>query len=393
VTPPPIFKTTVTKLDLTIAPKSDARLAYRYRDGIYASDLLTAALVWLDFFTWLSTRPSTLEQICQELALQPRPADVMVTLFCAMGFLQREGDVILVTDVAREHLVKGSPWFLGPYYGSLKDRPVTKDYLEVLRTGRTANWGSLRHEKEWAKAMETEAFATQFTAAMDCRGAFLGQAVAASLDLKDSHNLLDVAGGSGIYACAVVARHTTFAPRSWNVRPWIKSRGPISPAVATPNRFRWSPRTCSKATGPKDTTSTSSRTFCTTGTSPRSGKFCATLLHRLSPGGLLVLHDAHINREKTGPLPEASYSAMLMHSTEGKCYSIGEMESLLTEAGFHDFHFTPTVVDRSILTARKPKRLKSAVGGIGDDAALGFAVEDRISQSGRTIGSPRPWAR
>jgi 2-polyprenyl-3-methyl-5-hydroxy-6-metoxy-1,4-benzoquinol methylase len=345
----------VTKLDLTIAPKSDARLAYRYRDGIYASDLLTAALVWLDFFTWLSTRPSTLEQICQELALQPRPADVMVTLFCAMGFLQREGDVILVTDVAREHLVKGSPWFLGPYYGSLKDRPVTKDYLEVLRTGRTANWGSLRHEKEWAKAMETEAFATQFTAAMDCRGAFLGQAVAASLDLKDSHNLLDVAGGSGIYACAVVARHTHLRasvmerpPVDQIARTHIASRGYAEQvSVVTKDMF--------EGNWPQGYDIHLISNVLHDWDFPKVREILRHSFESLSPGGLLVLHDAHINREKTGPLPEASYSAMLMHSTEGKCYSIGEMESLLTEAGFHDFHFTPTVVDRSVLTARKPK--------------------------------------
>ena len=83
-----------------------------------------------------------------------------------------------VTELAREHLVKSSPWFLGPYYAALKDRPVCKDYVTVLRTGRTANWGSFKDERDWAKAMEDEAFANQFTAAMDCRGVYLGPAVA-----------------------------------------------------------------------------------------------------------------------------------------------------------------------------------------------------------------------
>ena len=63
---------------------------------------------------------------------------------------------------------------------ALKDRPVLKDYISVLRTGCTANWGSFKDEKDWVKAMEDETFANHFTAAMDCRGVYLGAAVARS---------------------------------------------------------------------------------------------------------------------------------------------------------------------------------------------------------------------
>jgi acetylserotonin N-methyltransferase len=75
----------------------------------------------------------------------------------------------------------------------------------------------------------------------------------------------------------------------------------------------------------------------------------------LPPGGLVVVHDAHINAEKTGPLPVAAYSALLMNITEGKCYSEKEMQDLLTEAGFRDVKYEPTVVDRSYIIARKPR--------------------------------------
>jgi hypothetical protein len=70
----------------------------------------------------------------------------------------------------------------------------------------------------------------------------------------------------------------------------------------------------------------------------------------LPTGGMIIIHDAHINADKTGPLPVASYSALLMNITEGKCYSVSEMEGYLQRAGFDDFHFTPTAADRSILT-------------------------------------------
>jgi hypothetical protein len=44
--------------DLTSAPQTDPLNIYRYRDSLYAVDLITAALS-IDFFTWLSANPST----------------------------------------------------------------------------------------------------------------------------------------------------------------------------------------------------------------------------------------------------------------------------------------------------------------------------------------------
>jgi SAM-dependent methyltransferase len=73
----------------------------------------------------------------------------------------------------------------------------------------------------------------------------------------------------------------------------------------------------------------------------------------LKPGGVLIVHDAHINKAKTGPLSVAEYSVLLMVLSEGKCYSVGEMLELLKEAGFCNFEYKPTILNRSIIIARK----------------------------------------
>src|SRR5437879_2512394 len=131
----------------------------------------------------------------------------MLTLFTAMNLIRSRAGIFELTELGREHLVSSSPWFLGPYYASLKERPVCHDMIKVLRTGKPANFASNKNEKEWAKAMEGEEFAKKFTAAMDCRGVYLAQAAAKHLDLSKHGHLLDIAGGSGIYACSFVAHH------------------------------------------------------------------------------------------------------------------------------------------------------------------------------------------
>src|SRR4051794_16453107 len=193
--------------DLRTVPQTDPVDIYRVRDGIYAADMLLTAIVHLDLFSWLAEHPATTHEMCRVFDTATRPTDVMLTLLAAMGLVEERERVFHLTPVAREHLVQTSPWFLGPYYASLKTRPVALDLLKVLRTGRPANWGSQRDEQDWHKAMETEAFASQFTAAMDSRGVYLAQAVAKSLDLSRHGRLVDIGGGSGIYACSLVTHH------------------------------------------------------------------------------------------------------------------------------------------------------------------------------------------
>jgi len=340
--------------DLTRQPKTDPIDVYRYRDGLYAVDLLTAAITGLDLFTWLSRNPADQKTLCAHFGITERPTDVMLTLFTAMGYLERRGELFHLTEKAREHLVSDSPWFLGPYYASLKQRPVCQDMLNVLRTGRPANWGSYKDEKEWAKAMETEPFANQFTAAMDCRGVYLGQAAARRLDLKDHRHLLDIAGGSGIYSCAFVAHH----PR---LRATVLEKPPVDGVAAR----------CIAQRGFADRVSVVARDmFAEPFPADCDVHLFSNVLHdwdeplvrkllnksfaALPSNGLIVVHDAHINADKTGPLPVAAYSALLMNITEGKCYSVAEMQGYLQEAGFGPADYFPTAADRSVLTAAKP---------------------------------------
>ncbi len=336
-------------------PATDPTSIYRYRDGLYAVDLLTAALCHLDLFTWLAEHPADLPTLCRELDLHERPADVMLTLLTAMGLLRRDGEKFHLTEKAREHLVQSSPWFIGPYFGSVKERPVCRDIVAVLRDGKPANWASLRDQKEWAKAMEGEAFAGKFTAAMDSRGACLGPALARKLDCSKHHHLLDIAGGSGIYACSLVACHPHLRasvlekpPVDRITRQSVAARGfggrvevIVADMFADPFPTQCDLHLFSNVLHDWD--------------EDRVKPLLAKSFAALPPGGMILIHDAHINADKTGPLPVAEYSALLMTITEGKCYSEKEMAQFLAEAGFADFRHAPTAADRSVITARKRK--------------------------------------
>jgi acetylserotonin N-methyltransferase len=315
--------------------------------------MLVAALTGLDFFTWLEAHPGTVEDIARHFGFHRRPVDVMTTLFAAMELLERDGAALRLTETAREHLVASSPWFLRPYYPKVADRPIARDLIEVLRTGEPASFAGRKDEADWHHAMETEKVAVEFTAAMDCRGLLLAQALAKNLDLSGDHRLLDIAGGSGIYAC-------TLAVHFPKMRASVLEKPPVDRIAARMISQRGFAARVDVIAGDMLKESLPGG---------HDVHLFSNVLHdwdeavvqqllsastkALPGGGLLIIHDAFLNAKKTGPLSIAEYSVLLMHVTQGRCYSVAEMEGWLAAAGFRDVREVPSAIGRSALIARK----------------------------------------
>jgi 3-hydroxy-5-methyl-1-naphthoate 3-O-methyltransferase len=339
--------------DLTAAPATDPTPLYRSRDELYAEDMLIAALTGFDFFTWLAANPGSVEDIARHFGFHARPVDVMTTLFVAKGLLARHGATLSLTPLAHEHLVATSSWYLGPYFPKVTDRPIALDLIEVLRTDKPAHFASRQDVEDWHKAMETEQVAEEFTAAMDRRGQLLAQALAGGLDLRASRRLLDIAGGSGIYACALAARFP-------ELRASVFEKAPVDVIAARAIRERGFSERVGVVTG--DMLS-----------DPLPGGYDVHLLSNivhdwdvpvvrqllhasaraLPAGGTLVIHDAFLDPDKSGPLPIAAYSVLIMHVTQGRCYSSAEIAGLLRETGFSTPRLVPSAIGRSALVAER----------------------------------------
>ncbi len=332
-------------------PSSDPTSIYRHRDGVLAVELLVAALCHFDLFSLLAKRALTASELCAELGLDARAADVMLTLLVAMEYLERDGEVVRATLKAREFLAADSPWSLVPYYESMRERPACRTMVDVLRTGVPASWAA--QDEEWAVKMADPEFARSFTAEMNCRGVYLGSRLAESVDLSGHSHVLDVGGGSGIYAASLVAANEHLAATVLEKPPVdaiaareIAARG-LEARVATVAGDMFAPPLPSGAD-----VHLYSNVLHDWGESAVR-QLLAHSHAALPPGGLVVIHDAFVNREKTGPLHVAEYSVLLMHYTEGKCYSLGEMQEYLSAAGFRDVSHRDVAAARGVVTARR----------------------------------------
>lgn len=329
----------------------DPGTLFRARDSIYASDLLLAAAVHLDLFSRLESRTMDRHEICSTLGIQDRPADVMMTLFAAMGLVERRDEGFGLNPLSGTFLTRGSQHSLLPYFASLGQRSVCRSMLDVLRTGKPASWAD-SNQQEWVSAMEDVDFAESFTAAMGSRGAYFAPLLAKSLNCTERTRLLDIGGGSGIYACHLVREYP-------HIEASILEKPPAD-AVAGGfvGKMGLSDQIGIVAGDMFDEIPSGYDVHLLSNVlhdwdRGNVERILARSFQALSPGGSIAIHDTHINASKTGPLEVAEYSVLLMYSTEGKCYSIAEMSALLAASGFVDVGFVPMNCHRSLITARK----------------------------------------
>ncbi|NOX32724.1 MAG: methyltransferase [Deltaproteobacteria bacterium] len=338
----------------------------RYRDSIYASDLLICSVAYFDFFSFFKNTPRTFTEICEHFKIVSRPADVMLSLFLAMKLINKTKTAYLLSDVSMEYLVDSSPESLVPYYASLKNRPQCIEFRDILLSGKPAGWSSRNDGSDWIKAMQDTGFANSFISAMDSRGSFLAKMLARKIDLSCHRSILDIAGGSGVYACALNKRHKHLAaavleipPADGAARRSVEAKGMSDKVhIIGGDMFNQIPKGYDVhlfANVFHDWDIDSVETLV------------ANSFESLCPGGSILIFDAHLNAEKNGPLPVAEYSCLLMHSTEGKCYSTKEILEILRKVGFIKPEILGIAAYRTLIIGNKP-----AVGVVRFDGHPGL---------------------
>jgi protein-L-isoaspartate O-methyltransferase len=343
-----------------VAPPSDPTILFEMVESMQAVNALIVSVAWLDLYEWLAQHPGAGQpQICEALELSPRPAHVLLTLLVSFGLIDRlVGGGYVLTKLARDNMLRSSPWSLAPCYEALKETPTCKAMLAVLRTGSTLGAPMQAEAGEdaasWQVGMNDEGFAEHFLNAIDSRNAYLAHAVAERAVLGDGDRLLDVGGGSGIYACALARCNPTMratvlekAPVDAIARRAIERRG-LTERVSVLSSDMLS----GQLPGGYDVHLYSNVVHDWDETIV--SRLLRASFEALPVGGQIILHDAFLGEVGTGPRAVAEYSVLLMAFTAGRCYSVAEIRALLDNTGFVDVACRPTAVHRSLITAVKP---------------------------------------
>lgn len=342
------------------APSLDPTPVFELFRGSYGSELLTAAVAHFNLFGRLAAGPMPEEALRRDLRLDERPAAVLFTALRAFRLLGADAQGRLgLTPLAREHLVPGGEYDVSAYVGLAADSPGVLAMVERLRSNcppgmNDGESGAAFIYREGIRsAMDQTETARHLTLSLAGRAKNVAPVLAERLPLTDAKLLVDVGGGSGLYAIAWLRRHPKLRAIVWDRAEVLKVAAEMSAHYGVADRLE-----CREGDMFSDPVPEGADCFLLSNVLhdwdvPECGRLISRCAAALPIGGRLLIHDVFLNDALDGPLPIALYSAALFTITEGRAYSAGEYRQWLRDANLSPGEIVPTLIHCGVLPAER----------------------------------------
>ncbi|HEX5442404.1 MAG TPA: methyltransferase [Pirellulales bacterium] len=341
------------------APAIDPTPIFEIFRGNYATELLTAAVAHFDLFAHLAEGPRAEQELRTNLGLQPRPANVLFTALRAFGLLRNDAQGRLeLTALAREHLLPDGEFDVSGYIGLAADSPAVLTMVERLRTNRPPGMDddsgtAFIYRQGVRSAMDRADTARHLTMSLAGRAKNVAPVLAEQMPLAGARHLLDVAGGSGMYAIAWLRRQPRLRATVWDRAEVLKVAAELAAEYGVAERLQCVAGDMFDDPVPGDADVMLLSNVLHDWDVPECRRLVGRLATALPAGGRLLIHDVFLNDALDGPLPIALYSASLFSLTEGRAYSAAEYRQWLFEAGLAPRPIVPTLIHCGVLEGVK----------------------------------------
>lgn len=318
------------------------------------------AAVEFELFTRISDKTVTLEELQKTLGMAPRPTDVFATALVSLGLLKTSNDgngrrIFSNSPLAATFLDRNKPSYMGDIV-SMFDKRLYKMWDKLpqsLLSNRPAA-GSGEEMFTQARSNQANEQMKKFTLAMYGVSVGPAMALAKAFDFSKYHKLVDVGGGSGVYAIKIAQANPGISAlivdlpsvcqvadeyiRRFNLQDRVKTEaldffkqdipGGYDVALLSHIMHDWSEE---KDIG-----------------------LLNNIYKSLTSGGVVIVSEWLLDDEKTGPVVPALMGVNMIIETEGgKNYSFAEISKMMAAAGFGNIVKQPLVGPVSIVAGYK----------------------------------------
>lgn len=307
----------------------------------------------LRLFELVGARPRTAAEVAAELGLRARPAETMLDVATAAGFLERHGQRYQLSATGHDYLLPTSPYYWGHYldYIIANDLYSMGAVREALTAKERTHAGGTEifevHEKEAERGR-------QFARWMHSVSMGPAQAWPKQAGLERAKHLLDIAGGSGAHTIGALTHHPSLTctvldrPSVLSVTKEMLARHQLEGRARLQAFDLWSDPF------PPADVHFYSQIFHDWNVE-RCQHLAKKSFEALPSGGRVVIHELMPNPDGTGPFRVVAVNVVLcLLYSGGKQYTVTELKGFLEGAGFVDLRHTQTFSDWGIVSGTKP---------------------------------------
>ena len=313
-----------------------------------------AAADELGLFRALCAGRSTTDELAARVQVDARALGILLALLGGLGFVERREGRWQGTPVTRAYLDPDGPMYWGSMLRTFRERaPIYDAILGALRTTAPAP-GQMRTSDAWESGELDSDAARRIAAFMHAHSLAASVGVARGGDFSGVRRLLDVGGGSGVFAIATAQHWPDLRATIMDLGAMCEAAKPYIEQAGCTDRVDTIAVDMFRQPWPRGYDAL----FFSNIYHDWDDRICAELSAKsfavLPPGGRIFIHEMLMNDNGDGPATTASFSLLMLIGTKGRQYTLAELRGFLEGAGFSDVTSTPTCSYYSLVSARKP---------------------------------------
>ena len=316
----------------------------------YADARILTTSVELNIFSHIGKKPSTANEIARKSRTSSEGMDFLLHALVGMGLLRKQKNCFHLTQISRTYLDQANPrsiihflWLAGQHWEDWANLTV------AIRKGRPTDNIDSKDDPEFRK---------RFAKALHERSFYITPRLIRPINLGKAKTLLDLGGGAGSYAFALIQKTPGLSATIFDRPPAVK----IALAEAKKNGLSHRVNVIGGDLfredygGPYDVIFFSNVVHIY---GPKENQLILKKIKKaLKPGGRLIIVEYFLEKDHAHPSEVSSFSLMMYLFTEsGKCYTWDEVTLWLKRFGFSRFHRKKVINKIGILEAfLKPPR-------------------------------------
>ena len=306
-------------------------------------------------FAALTRAALTTDALAAELAVDARALGIQLGLLAALGFVERREGRWRTSAAARTWLHPDAEGYAGPLlHGFRESQPLHAQLRAKLRPDVPAA-AHRTAVAEWERGEMPPGLAKVITAYMNAHSLAAAKAVARQSLFDGAGAMLDVGGGSGVFAIELAKARPTVCATVYEIASVAAEADGYIAVAGVGDRVRTQAGNMFTDAWPTGHAVHFLSNIFHDWSESTNALLARKAFDALPSGGRIVLHEMLMDDDGCGPLPAAAFSLLMLLGTRGRQYSLAELRAILEAAGFRDVEAASTGGGYySLVTARKP---------------------------------------